>query len=304
MKHLYLFCIFILFGNAFLLAQGSEDLLDILGDEPNQNYAEATFKGTRLINMQTNEASAEGVLQFMFQHRFGPFNNDFLYNFFGLDVAQVRLGLDYAISDRLSLGVGRSSYNKTSDFTLKYRLLRQQTGKKNIPLSITLFSAAYLNMTRRSFTPDFSDRLSYSHQLIFARKFSSSFSAMISPSLVHFNLVEFNAQPNSLFVLPVGGRFKLTRRFALTAEYALQSPRNFSVRQGVETPYYNALSVGVDIETGGHVFQLHVTNSRGLIDPDWMVKTTGNWLEGGLFFGFNISRVFTLKEPKRPEVGW
>ncbi len=288
-----------------LQAFAQDDLLDLIPEEPIQDIVEATFKGTRLINMQTNEAPAGGVLQYVFQHRFGAMNNDFFYNFLGMDNAQVRLGLDYGITDRLSVGLGRSSYNKTNDFSLKYKILEQQTGLKNIPLSLTLFSSAYLNMRRRTdIDLNLPDRMTYAHQLIFARKFSQRFSMMISPSLVHFNLVEFREQNNTHVIIPAGMRIKINNRIALTAEYAPQLTRNFRQApvSGDRENYINSFSIGVDIETGGHVFQLHLTNSRGLLDPEWMLQTNGDWLEGAIFFGFNISRVFTIREPKRPEV--
>lgn len=301
-------CAFALFVIVFGMPKhtiAQSDLLDLISDEPRKEISEAAFKATRLINMQTNEAPSKGVLQYVFQHRFGALNEDFFYNFFGMDNAQVRLALDYGLTEKLSFGVGRSSYNKTNDFSLKYKLLRQQKGVKNIPFSLTLFSSAYLNMTRRaSLDLELADRLAYTNQLIFSRKFSHRFSMMISPTLVHFNLVEFRDQSNTHFISPIGLRYKLNNRIALTAEYAAQLSRNFNIIPVTnELEYYsNSFSIGVDIETGGHVFQLHLTNSRGLIDPEWMMRTNGDWLDGTIFFGFNISRVFTIKEPKRPEL--
>ena len=292
---LTILCLGVFFTNA------QDDLLDLLGDEPQTSTVDATFKGTRLMNMQTNEIAAPGVLQFVFQHRFGPTSDDFLYNFFGLDQAIVRLGWDYSVNRWLNLGIGRSSNNKTWDGSVKMQLLRQKTGKNAFPFSMGWYSTANLNMTRRSFDPELSDRLSYSHQMIFARKFNSRLSLLVSPSMVHFNLTQEANQPSDIFILPLGGRFKITKRVAITAEYAPQLNRNFYTQNGERTNYNNTFSVGVDIETGGHIFQLHVTNTRSMIDPEWMAQNPYSWSNGDIFFGFNISRVFTIVEPKRPE---
>lgn len=296
------YCLLLLLIPFWSVAQ--DDLLDLLDEGETSEVVDATFKGTRLINMQTNESPAPGVLQFMFHHRFGAINNDFLHNFFGLDNAIVRLGLDYSFNDWLNVGVGRSSNNKTYDGFVKAKLLRQKRGAEAFPVSVSWYSAGFLNMTRRDIDLNAGDRLSYVHQLIIARKMNKSISLMLTPSVVHFNLVEQAAQPNTVGVLAMGGRFKLNQRIAITAEYSPQLiNRNFRTNaDGERVDYQNGLSIGVDIETGGHVFQLHLTNSRSIIDPDWMAgPATGNWLDGDIYFGFNISRVFTVKEPKRPE---
>ncbi|MDX5326105.1 MAG: DUF5777 family beta-barrel protein [Bacteroidota bacterium] len=295
---LFLFC-----ASLPSFAQEEDDLFDILDEEQPTTYASATFKGTRIINLQSNELPAQGVLQFMISHRFGPVNDDFLYNFFGLDVAQIRLGLDYSPLPWLNVGIGRSSATKTYDGFAKIRILRQSQGGRNFPLSVVWYSS--MNYTTLKWTDDLphneSDRLSYVHQLILARKFNESISFELVPSYTHFNLVETNEQPNDIFSLGFGGRVKITNRVALTAEYMLQMPPNTYLDNGQLVEYNNALSVGVDIETGGHVFQLHVTNSRSLADPFWMNRTPGSWGNGDIYFGFNISRVFTLVKPKMPE---
>ncbi len=280
-----------------------DDLMDLLDEGETTEVVDATFKGTRLINMQTNETPAPGVLQFMFLHRFGAINDDFLYNFFGLDNAIVRLGLDYAFNDWLNVGIGRSSNNKTTDGFVKLNLLRQKRGAQPFPVSVTWYSAGFLSMDRNRNFDLTSDRLTYVHQLIIARKMNKSISLMLTPSVVHFNLTREAAQPNTVGVLAMGGRFKINQRIAITAEYApqLANPNFRTGSDGQRIDYQNGLSIGVDIETGGHVFQLHLTNSRSIIDPDWMAgPATGNWLDGDIYFGFNISRVFTVKEPKRP----
>ncbi|MCH8554397.1 MAG: DUF5777 family beta-barrel protein [Schleiferiaceae bacterium] len=294
-----------LFLLVWLPSHAQDDLFDLL-DEPERestDYTIATFKGTRIVNMQTNELPAAGVLQFMIQHRFGAINDDFLYNFFGLDRADIRMGFDYSFTDWLNIGVGRSSIGKTYDGFLKLRLARQATGKKSFPISITAYSAT--NVITQRFPSDlptnFTDRLNYTHQIIFARKFSESFSLQIAPTIVHFNLVDAASIPNDVFSLGIGGRYKLTKRVSLNLEYYF-SPNPHETVVGNETiPFKNPLSIGFDIETGGHVFQLFLTNARGMTDPQVIANTAGEWLNGDIYFGFNLSRVFTVKKPKLPE---
>lgn len=288
-----------LFLGAFALlslhAAGQEDDLFALMDIPETTeFTYATFKGTRVINAQSNETPGEGVLQYVISHRFGSFSNDYLYNFFGLDNAQIRMQLDYGITDRLNVGVGRSSFNKVADAFVKYRLLRQTTGAKDFPFGLTLYSSSNYRGARYTDGIDhfMSDRLSFHHQAIFARKFDESLSLMIAPSIVHWNLVPGPTDPNSTFHLQLGGRYKLTNRLALTGEYNYGSNYEYSDGQRFYAPF----AVGVDLETGGHVFQFHISNTNAMSDPLWMATNPYNPLDGSLFLGFNISRVFTIQD--------
>lgn len=283
-------------------AQG-DDLLSILDEEETTNYATATFKGTRIVNLQSTEIPGAGVGQFVILHRFGAINDDPLYNLFGLDVASVRLSMDYSFNDYINVGIGRSSGSKTYDSWLKAKLLRQSSGAQSMPISLLYYGSFNVNTTKYDdgIERSFFDRASYVNQLIIARKFTASFSFEVAPTLVHWNTRQTEAQPNSVFALGGGMRYKITNRIALTAETMIQMPQNTRLVDGVETPYENSFSIGVDIETGGHVFQLHLTNSRFMSDPDWMAATPGSWGNGDIFFGFNISRVFTLRKPKVPE---
>lgn len=272
-------------------------------EEPVTEPVTATFKGTRIVNMQSNEIPGAGVMQFMIQHRFGAVNDDFFYNFFGLDQADIRFGFDYSINDRLNVGVGRSSNLKTYDGFLKYRLFRQMKGAKPFPLSVTLYTSTNL-ITQRSTSnlpENFTDRFVFTHQMLFSRKFSESFSFQIAPTLVHFNVVDTRDQPNDILALGFGGRIKLTKRVSLNLDYYWQSQRHSILESGNRLFYNNPLSVGFDIETGGHVFQIFFTNSRGMTDPQVIAQTAGLWQEGDIFFGFNLSRVFTVKKPKLPK---
>ena len=278
-----------------VVAQAQEaDVFDLLDEPRPEEKVFATFKGTQLINAQTNETPGKGVLQYVISHRFGSFQNDYLYNFLGLDNAQIRMQLDYGITRKLDVGVGRSSVLKIADSFIKYRLIEQQKGNNKALLGVTLYSS--LNYRNARFTDGVehnpSDRYSYMHQVIVSRKWNANLSTLLSPSLVHFNLVPASQDPNTTFHLTMAGRYKLRPRVALTAESTLASNYEYSTGERFTTPF----ALGVDIETGGHIFQIHLTNSRSLNAPYWMAQNPYVASDGGLFLGFNVSRVFTVKD--------
>jgi hypothetical protein len=271
-------------------------LNDSLAANSGRSYVTGTFKATRVVNMQTVESPAAGALNFIIQHRFGQLNSG-SYNLFGLDNATLRLGLEYGISDRLEAGVGRSTVDKTFDGFLKYKLLRQTESPGQIPISISaLGSITYYTQhyTEKSYL-DASYRTAYLGQLLIARKFSRSLSLQLAPTWLHYNLVPAEADKNDEFALGAGGRLKLTRRMSIDAEYNYLFPDQF-----VSQKRHNSFSLGWEIETGGHVFQLVFTNSQGLIESQYIGRTADSWGDGGIYFGFNISRNFSLTHHKAP----
>lgn len=275
-----------------------DDLLSLLDEEETTEYVNASFKTNRVINFHSLENTASGVLDFKIGHRFGTLNGGF-YELFGLDNATIRLGLDYGISDVLTVGLGRSSYQKTYDGFVKYKWLRQSTGKKNMPISAAvLLTSAVQTLTWPNPERDnfFSSRLYYTTQLIIGRKFNESFSLQLSPTMVHRNLVRTNAEKNDVFGVGAAGRFKLTKRISVNAEYMYLLPDQ------VASDIKPSLSLGFDIETGGHVFQLHFTNSTSMIEKGFITETTNSWADGGIHFGFNVSRVFTVVRKKVPNI--
>ena len=274
-------------------AQEEDDLLSLLGDtEPETELVYATFKTSRIINLQSIENTAAGVLDFKIAHRFGVLNGGF-YDLFGLDQASMRIGVDYGLTRWLTIGVGRSSFEKTYDGFTKIKLLRQSTGKRRMPLSFSLFAGSAIKTVAFS-EPErdnyFSSRMYYTYQGILARKFSEGFSLQLSPTVVHRNLVKTKAEKNDVYALGMGGRLKLSKRTSINAEYIYLAPNQ------VASDIKNSFSIGFDIETGGHVFQLHFTNSTSMIEKGFVSETVGNWLDGDVHFGFNVSRVFTLKK--------
>ncbi|MFY7963306.1 MAG: DUF5777 family beta-barrel protein [Chitinophagaceae bacterium] len=261
----------------------------------NIDYATATFKSTRVINSQSIETIGKHNLDFRISHRFGYLNSG-AYNLFGLDNATMMMNFDYGLTNNLLVGVGRSTVNKEYSAYAKYKFLKQSTGKVNMPITMAyLFSAMhYTQKTTEDIS--FTNRTSYAHQLLIARKFSDNISLQLMPTLVHINLVDFSKEDNNLFSLGVGGRVKISKRVAINAEYFHQ----FNQLTGTT----NSLSIGFDIETGGHVFQLHFTNSTGMTERAFITNTTGDWGNGDIHFGFNISRLFTLKKSAGSRSSW
>ena len=281
-------------------AIAQDDLMNLIKDTvPDVEPVRSIFNGTRIINGHSVETRGAGTLEVIFMHRFGSLNSG-AYNFWGLDEAWIRLGLEYSITDDLTIGLGRSSYEKTYDGFLKYRFVEQTKGARNFPFTATAFVSMAIN-TLKPTDPEqeiqFSSRLSYAYQVIMARKFNKNLSLQLTPTLVHRNLVATPEENNDIFALGFGGRYKVSRRLALTLEYFYQFNNN------TEQVNYDALGVGLEIETGGHVFQIVFSNSRAMIEKSFITETTGNFFDGDIHLGFNITRAFYLKK-KKPREDW
>lgn len=267
-----------------------DDLLALLGEEEVTDYVYATFKTNRIINLHSVENTAKGVLDIKISHRFG-FLSGGLSELFGLDQASIRIGGDYGITDRLMIGLGRSSFEKTYDGFIKYKLLKQSKGAKKMPITASFLASTAIK-TIPFQDPDrenyFSSRMYYVFQGLIGRKFNESLSLQLSPTVVHRNLVRTSSEANDVYSLGMGGRMKLNKRTSFNVEYIYVLPNQLA------PGYRNSLSIGFDIETGGHVFQLHFTNSTSMIEKGFITETTGNWFDGDIHFGFNVSRVFTV----------
>ena len=275
-----LFCQFTVFAQ--------DDLLQLLGDDANYKIS-STFKGVKIVNGQSVELVSKGDLLFLIQHRFGTLNSGG-YNLYGLDNSQVRFGLDYGVNDWVSIGLGRSSFLKTIDANSKIKLVSQSKGEDAFPFSLVWYSSVFFKqsiwvvMQKESYF--MTDQMSYAHQVLIARKMNSNLSIQLSPTLIHKNIV-IEGDLHNLLSVGLGARYKLISRVSVNAEYFLQFNEGTTI---------NPLSVGVDIETGGHIFQLHLSNSAAMFERAFIHETNGNWLEGDIYFGFNISRVFTLNK--------
>ena len=274
----------------------SQDLEAILEAESSDttNLVFGTFNGTRLLNGHSVETRKEGILEFLISHRFGRVNSGF-DQLFGLDDSNIRFAFEYAMTDNLTLAIGRSSFEKTFDGYAKYRLVQQRTGKNPFPLSITLFGSA-TNKTIKDYLPEnkptFSERLTYTGQALIARKINPNLSLQFAPTFIHFNSVPFDNDPHDMVVLGLGTRIKISKRVSLNGEYYY----NLNPFESVEVK--NSIAFGVDIETGGHIFQLIITNAVSMVEKGFIAESNGGFFKGDIHFGFNISRAFQIKKPK------
>lgn len=286
----YLILLVLLGGNV-----QAQDFLDSLMNDAGPKYVTATFKGTRLIGLPTIETQGKGTLEFRVSHRFGDFNSGG-YNFWGLDGgATIWLGLDYAISDRLTVGIGRNSFQKLYDSNIKYKWLQQRVDNK-MPISVTLYAGTNYTALRdpnKATTGEdlyfyWVNRFSYFHSILIARKFNERFSLQVQPIHIHYNIVEKATDKNTIFALAGLARFKFSKRSAVTAEYT----STINTYRADLKPYADVLSVGYELETGGHVFQMYVSNASALNPAQFIPYTTTFWDNGGARLGFSISRIF------------
>ncbi len=274
------------------------DMLDKTAPLSKKETVSATFKATRIINGSSVENLGAGVLDFRISHRFGQLNQG-SQNFFGLDDATTRLGLDYGITKWLMVGIGHNTLNKEDDGFVKLKLLTQR--KQGMPVSVSYFGNISIQTTPAPTLPagdtwEYSNRLFFTNQVLVARKFNDWLSLQLMPTIVHYNLVDSTNSDNNTFAIGVGGRIKVSRRIAITGEYYYRLNNTDMLYNGSKT--YDYASIGIDIETGGHVFQLMLTNAPGMTERTFIGQTTDSWSKGDIHFGFNISRVFTVVKPK------
>lgn len=281
-----LYCLLSLFSFTHLFAQ--DDLLNELSDSKNskKEVADAAFKGLQITTMQSTKLAAKGEWYFLVSHRFGDLTNG-LDNFFGLDNALTKIGGLYGVRNWLTVGFSRHTYNKTYELSGKVRFIQQEVD--GFPVTIVGYTTMDINTKLETDVyPNLrgSDRLAYSFQLPISRKFSKSFSLEVNPIYIHKNLIDPNFEKENQFLVASGGRYKLSKRLSLNLEYAGR------INEIEHDYYHNPLTVGLDIETGGHVFQLVFSNSQALNDVSYFTNALGKWDDKGIFFGFNIYRVF------------
>jgi opacity protein-like surface antigen len=294
----------LLCGTSLSFAQSTDSLMDELNDDPAQKNKKEdvnfTFKATRICNTSSVENLGAGVLDLRICHRFGKLNQG-AENFFGLDNATTKLALDYGVTKWLMVGIEHSTLNKENDVFAKEKLLKQQ--KHGMPVTVSYFGS--VSAVRKSTMQipagtewHFSNQLAYINQILIARKISNALSLQLTPTLVHYNLVDSSKFSNNTFALGIGGRIKVSKRVAITGEYYLRLTNQDMLVIGSAAKTYNSATIGLDIETGGHVFQLMFSNSFTNTERVIIGQTSDSWSDGGIHFGFNISRVFTVVKPK------
>ena len=211
-----------------IFSQDSTDLMNQLVNQTEKNkinYAENTFKYTRVVDGHSVENLPKKVLDVRISHRFDPVNSG-IYNFFGLDVAVMRLGFDYGVSNNFMIGVGHSVYQKTYDGFFKWRILRQSTGAVNMPITLSFVPTVAVNTLRQfdSGKTTFSDRVSSVFQLLIARKFSETFSLQLMPTFIHADNISFNHPKQNIIAIGIAGTQKVSKRMNVNVEYYYQLP--------------------------------------------------------------------------------
>ena len=275
----------LLFG---LMVHGQQDLLDEIDKDENSIAATAAFKGLKIVNFESTKLLYKREFYFVVSHRFGSIKNGF-DDFFGLDFANTRLHFLYGITDDINISISRNSFNKTYDLSGKYRFVTQND---NFPFTIVGYSQLAINTLLEEaliLRPvDFSDRVSVTQQLLISRKVNERLSLQLMPTIFHEGYTAYDPQDNTQYALGFGGRYKLSKRLSLNLDYG------WHLNRASGSPFVNPLSIGVDIETGGHVFQLHFTNAQPTFESGFLGNARGDWGEGDIYFGFNLSRVFNF----------
>ena len=289
-------CLLFIFCSSLLYSQDEDLLKSVPADTPAKQFVTSAFKSSRVINGHSMEFIGKGVLDVRILHRFGPVN-DGIKELFGLDEASMRMGFDYGIGRNFTIGIGRSTLRKELDGFFKIRPLAQSKGAGGSPISIVLIAGMTIHTESEPAGEDltFGSRVGYYYQTIFGRKLSERLSLQLTPTVVHRNEVLVD-DDNDTYALGMGGRLKFSRSVAFVVDY-------FYVFNGLpKEQNRNPLSIGFDIETGGHVFQLHFSNSAGMNEKAFITETFNDWGDGDIQFGFNLSRVFTLgkRKPKEP----
>ncbi|MFA9193989.1 DUF5777 family beta-barrel protein [Flavobacterium sp. FBOR7N2.3] len=267
-----------------IISFSQEDLLKGIDTISGKEKVTAAFKGLKIVNLESTKLAAKGDLYFIVAHRFGSVKDGF-EGFFGLDNANTQLKFVYGLTEWLTISAARSEL--AYDFSTKYTLLNQTTD--GFPLSIAGFSSLAINNTlKESLYPKltFDNRFTYVQQILISRKYSEKLSLELAPTFFHENFVDNVEQDNTQYAIGIGGRYKLSKRWSLNVDYAAH------LNRASNSIYKNPLSIGFDLETGGHVFQMHFTSSQGIHEAGYLAQTTGDWTKGDVFFGFNLLRVF------------
>jgi hypothetical protein len=315
----------VIFSVISLSIFAQDDLLKMLdtlgGKEKSHDKVTATFKTTKVISMQTPQTMGKGELDFRVTHRFGNIgigSNGGIHTLYGWDaISDVRFSFDYGITRCLQVGVARNKKNEYLDGSLKWRFLEQTLDNK-VPLTICAYGIASLTPMRKdqlyagadtawvNANEKFAHKMVYTAQVVFARKFGKWFSLALTPSYTHRNYVLANINPsnqavdeNDIFALGAGVRVRITRSMSILADYFYVDSKYR--KNNTANPYYNPLAIGIEIETGGHVFHINFTNATGITENYLIPNSPDSWSKGGYKFGFNISRVFQVAGNKKKE---
>ncbi len=294
MKNIFLLIVFLPF-----LVFSQDDLLDELeGDVAVDKTVTSVFKSLKIVNFESTKLASKKDLYLVIAHRFGTVKNG-IDDFFGLDQSVTQIKFIYGFTDWLNIGAARSSNQKKYGLHAKYRLKPQEEG--GFPVTIVGYNLITVNTSlKEDIYPniDFEDKLTYTSQILVSRKFTNNLSLLLAPTYIHENLATRSFveqedgntiaydEENDQFAIGVGGRYKISKRVSINMDYGIHLNRNSN------SVFNNPLSIGADIETGGHVFQVHFTNAQAMFEEGFIVQGQGDWSDGDFFFGFNLVRVF------------
>lgn len=304
MKKTGLLVIVLLFLLVDVQAQKVDSLLKTLDNGNANSKVESVFKATHVVLSQSTETQKKHDLDLRIRHHFGDIGGRFgsAHTLYGLDVASdLFIGLDYGVTDDFTVGIGRSKQGELFNFSGKYKLLKQKS-EGGMPVNLTLFAQmgwiARAPFSESEFA-SYANRFSYFVQPIISRKFSSRLSLEVLPALLMRKNTTESRDPENLFSLGFAGRMKLTKRLSFVADYTLVN--GLSRPKDLTQAYFNPLGVGLEIETGGHIFSLNFMNSEYIVENNFIPGTKKSWQDGGVRFGFTISRNFTLFKSKNKD---
>ena len=256
------------------------------------------FNSLKVINFESTKLAYQGDLYMIISHRFGSVQNG-IDDFFGLDNSVTQFKFIYGLNDWLNIGASRTSNQKKYGLQVKYRLKQQE--KNGFPVTIVGYNLLTINTSLKDDTYpniEFNDRLTYTSQVIFSRKFNKRISAIVSPTYIHENLATRSFveqedgttltydEDNDQFAIGIGYRVKISDVVSITSDYGIHLNRNSN------SVYRNPFSIGTDLELGDHVFQVHFSNAQAMVEEGFITQAQGNWGEGDFFFGFNLIRIF------------
>lgn len=275
---------------------------------PKQKFARAVFNSTKIINMQSTEIVGPGVLQFMISHHFSNiWNKDGgkqnIAQFFGLNsgVAHTYLSFDYSPLKWMNVGVAMAGSSRYEGWT-KFKILRQQTGARNIPVSVGWYSMMNVNTAEDPDNEFTGNKFSFLNQLLISRKFSSKISLQLMPTWIHFNVVPYGINnSNEVFSLGIAGKYKVKGNMNVTLEYnrQLNMYKNLISKNGAILNYNpDLLAIGIEMNTGGHLFQFYIGSTADASAIDQLARNNSSIKDGNIAFGFTINRGMNIKKNK------
>ncbi|HEX2683271.1 MAG TPA: DUF5777 family beta-barrel protein [Ferruginibacter sp.] len=275
-------------------------------EAPKPKFTRAVFNATKIINMQSTEIVSPGVLQFMISHHFSYiWNKDGgsqnVAQFFGLNsgVAHTYLSFDYSPLKYMNLGFAMAGSSKYEGWA-KFRIIRQQTGLRNIPVTVGWYSMVNVNTAKDPDNEFTGNKFAFMNQLLISRKFTDRISLQLMPTWIHYNVVPYGINnSNEVFSLGFAGKYKATAKLNITLEYArqLNMYKNIISKSGAILNYQpDLLSIGAELSTGTHLFQFYIGSTTDASAIDQLSRNNSKIKDGNFAIGFTINRSMNVKK--------